>query len=136
MENHTTNSTTFSFEITGLKLYTSYEVRVTGFTSKGSGNYSAWQGATCRTLQGGKNKSTWTNCGLLWLAKHDLLRSGARTSMQKSIIVEQVLINGSETWTLTSKQQRSLHGTYTRLLGGSEHVSLERIYGNLPCVST
>ena len=55
--------------------------------------------------------------------------------------VEPVLLYGSETWTLTSKQQHRLDGTYTNLLrrvkniSWRDHASLNRIYGNLPRVS-
>ena len=55
--------------------------------------------------------------------------------------VEPVLLYGSETWTLTSKQQQRLDGTYTNMLrrvkniSWRDHATLNRIYGKLPRVS-
>ena len=52
-----------------------------------------------------------------------------------------MLLYGSESWTLTSKQQRRLDGTYTNLLrrvkniSWRDHATLNRIYGKLPRVS-
>ena len=54
--------------------------------------------------------------------------------------VEPVLLFGSETWTLTTKQERRLDGTYTNLLrrvkniSWRDHATLNRIYGKLPRV--
>ena len=55
-------------------------------------------------------------------------------------IFEPILLYGSETWTLTSKQQR-VDGTYTRLLMRVKNISWKRhtpkqqIYNNLTPVS-
>ena len=49
--------------------------------------------------------------------------------------IEPVLLYGSETWTLSAKQQRLLDGCYTRLLhrvpnlSWKNHPTLETIYG-------
>ena len=57
--------------------------------------------------------------------------------------IELVLLYGSETWTLSAKQQRRLDGCYTRLLrrrvqnlSWKNHPTLETIYGNLPRISS
>ena len=55
--------------------------------------------------------------------------------------VEPILLYGSETWTLTTKQMKRLDGTYTNLLmrvqniHWKQHATLDQIYGNLPRVS-
>jgi hypothetical protein len=56
--------------------------------------------------------------------------------------VESVLLYGSECWTLTIAQQRSLDGTYTRLLrkalnvSYSSHTTNVSLYGSIPPVSS
>ena len=56
--------------------------------------------------------------------------------------IEPVLLYGSETWTLSAKQQHRLDGCYTRLLrrvqnlSWKNHPTLETIYGNLPRISS
>ena len=56
--------------------------------------------------------------------------------------VESVLLYGSECWTLTVAQQRSLDGTYTRLLrkalnvSYSSHTTNISLYGSIPPVSS
>ena len=56
--------------------------------------------------------------------------------------IEPVLLYGSETWTLSAKQQRRLDGCYTCLLrrvknlSWKNHPTLETIYGNLPRISS
>ena len=56
--------------------------------------------------------------------------------------VESVLLYGSEAWTLNVKQQKSLDGTYTRMLRKAfnikwqEHVTNKEVYGKLPLVSS
>ena len=58
------------------------------------------------------------------------------------ILIESILLYGSETWTLSAKQQHRLDGCYTRLLrrvlnlSWRNHTILEMIYGDLPRVST
>ena len=56
--------------------------------------------------------------------------------------IENILIYGSESWTLTSKQQKRLDGTYTNLLRRvqnmhwTQHATLKDIYGNLPKITS
>ena len=58
------------------------------------------------------------------------------------VTIEPVLLYGSETWTLSAKQQHRLDGCYTRLLrrvqnlSWKNHPTLETIYGNLPRISS
>ena len=55
--------------------------------------------------------------------------------------VEPVLMYGSETWTLTVKQEMRLDGTYTRMLrhalnvAAGDHISNVVLYGKLPRLS-
>ena len=57
------------------------------------------------------------------------------------VLIEPILLYGSETWTLSAKQQHRLDGCYTRLLrrvlnlSWRDHPTLEMIYGDLPSVS-
>ena len=55
--------------------------------------------------------------------------------------VESVLFYGSESWTLTVQQQKSLDGTYTRMIlnkapniSSQEHSINKNVYGKLPLV--
>ena len=54
---------------------------------------------------------------------------------------ESVLLYGSETWTLTKAQEKSLDGTYTKMLrmvlgiSWKDKVSNITLYGNLPRLS-
>jgi hypothetical protein len=56
-------------------------------------------------------------------------------------IIEPILLYGSETWTLTAKQQKRVDSTYTRLLMRVKNISWKRhptkqqIYNKLPPVS-
>ena len=56
-------------------------------------------------------------------------------------LVESVLLYGSETWTLTNNLEKSIDGTYTRLLrtvfnvSWYEHLTNRELYGNLPKVT-
>ena len=58
------------------------------------------------------------------------------------VTIEPILLYGSETWTLSAKQQRRLDGCYTRLLrrvqnlSWKNHPTLETIYGDLPRISS
>ena len=55
--------------------------------------------------------------------------------------VESILLYGCESWSMTETQERSLNGTYTRMLRKalnihwSAHVTNEKLYGKLPPVS-
>ena len=56
-------------------------------------------------------------------------------------LIEPILLYGAETWTLTTRQQKRLDGTYTNMLRRvqnihwSEHATLEHIYGDIPPLS-
>ena len=56
-------------------------------------------------------------------------------------LVETILLYGSETWTLTKNLEKSIDGTYTRLLrtvfnvSWSEHLTNRELYGTLPKVT-
>ena len=56
--------------------------------------------------------------------------------------IEPILLYGSETWTLSSKQQCRLDGCYTCLLrrvlniSWNKHASIATLYGDLPRIST
>ena len=83
----------------------------------------------------------WTACNKMdsiW--KSDLHRA-IKTGLFQATI-EKILMYGSETWTLTSKQQRRLDGTYTNLLRRAQnihwtqHATIKEIYGNLPRITS
>ena len=56
-------------------------------------------------------------------------------------VIEPILLYGAETWTLTTRLERKLDGTYTLLLRKAQnicwkqHPSIRDIYGDLPRVS-
>lgn len=85
-----------------------------------------------------------TRKGMAWSACNDLhkiwvsnLNTKIKTNIFKTII-EPILLYGSETWTLSVKQQKRLDGTYTRLLmrvknlSWKQHPTLKQIYNNHP----
>ena len=57
------------------------------------------------------------------------------------VTIQPILLYGSETWTLSSKQQKRLDGTYTCLLrriqdiSWRQHKTIKEIYAGLPRVS-
>ena len=88
-----------------------------------------------------------TRKGMAWSACNDLHRiwvSDLHVNMKIYIfktLIEPILLYGSETWTLTSKQQQRVDGTYTRLLMRVKNISWKRhptkqqIYNDLGQVS-
>ena len=58
------------------------------------------------------------------------------------VVIEPILLYGSEIWTLSCKQQKQLDGCYTRLLtrvlnlSWRKHPTLEMIHGELPRISS
>ena len=88
-----------------------------------------------------------TRKGMAWSACNDLHKiwvSDLHLNMKIDIfktLIEPILLYGSETWTLSSKQQKRVDGTYTRLLMRAKNISWKRhpteqqIYNNLPHVS-
>jgi hypothetical protein len=88
-----------------------------------------------------------TRKGMAWSACNDLhkiwvldLNLNMKIDIFKTLI-EPILLNGSETWTLSSKLQKRVDGTYTRLLmrikniSWKQHPTKQQIYNNLPQVS-
>jgi len=59
--------------------------------------------------------------------------------LKKSLFLataEAILIYGCEAWTLSTKEETSLNGCYTRMnVSGSDKVRNEVLYGNLPKVT-
>ena len=55
--------------------------------------------------------------------------------------IESILLYGCETWTLTVRMERSLNGTYTRMLRKvlnvlpSSHITNKELYGDIPQLS-
>ena len=88
-----------------------------------------------------------TRKGMAWSACNDLHKiwvSNLNTKIKVNIfktIIEPILLYGSETWTLSAKQQKRVDGTYTRLLmrvknlSWKQHPTKQQIYNNLPPVS-
>lgn len=85
---------------------------------------------------------------LAWVACHKL-RSIWSSKLKKSIkirlfltTVESVLLYNCNTWTLTKNMEKSLDGTYTRMLrmvlnvSWKQHMTNEELYGRLPRVTT
>ena len=84
---------------------------------------------------------------LTWVACHKL-RSIWSSKLKKSIkirlfltTVESVLLYNCNTWTLTKNMEKSLDGTYTRMLrmvlnvSWKQHMTNEELYGRLPRVT-
>ena len=82
-----------------------------------------------------------------WTACHKLIKIW-KSSLNMNIkvrlfttTVESVLLYGSESWTLTSNQERKMDGVYTRMLrmvkniSWKQHITNEVLYGRLPKVS-
>ena len=88
-----------------------------------------------------------TRKGMAWSACNDMHKIWTSQLPKKIKLqifratVEPILLYGSETWTLSKKLEKSLDGTYTRLLMRAQNLSWKRhpsisdIYGNLPRVS-
>ena len=85
---------------------------------------------------------------LAWSACHKLGKVWKSTLKRNIKIrlfiatVESVLLYGSSTWTLTKTMEKSLDGTYTRMLRMAlnvhwqEHKTNEEVYGKLPKVTS
>ena len=86
--------------------------------------------------------------GLAWAACNKLdkiWKSNLNRTIKIKIFrvtIEPILLYGSETWTLSTKQQNRLDGCYTRLLrrvvnlSWKKHPTIATIYGDLPRIST
>ena len=82
----------------------------------------------------------WAACNKL----HNIWTSNLSNKIKINIfktIIEPILLYGSETWTLSSQQQKRLDGTYTKLLmraknlSWKSHPTLQQIYQHLPRLS-
>ena len=94
------------------------------------------------------NKDFKARKGMAWAACNKLdkiWRSDIHNETKINLFratIEPILMYGSETWTLTSKQQKRLDGSYTNLLRRvqdiqwTQHATLEDIYGKLPRISS
>ena len=84
---------------------------------------------------------------MAWSACNDLhkiwvsdLHINIKIDIFRTLILP-ILLYGSETWTLSAKQQKQIDGTYTRLLmrvknlSWKHHPNKKQIYGNLPPIS-
>ena len=84
---------------------------------------------------------------LAWKALNDMdkiWKSNMEPGLKKRFFVstvEAILLYGCESWTLTESMEKSLNGTYTRMLRKvtnvhwSSHTPNEELYGNLPRVA-
>ena len=94
------------------------------------------------------NKDFKTRKAMAWVACNKLdkiwrsnLHNGIKINLFRATI-EPILMYGSETWTLTSKQQKRLDGNYTNMLRRvqnilwSEHATIQTIYGKLPRITS
>ena len=85
----------------------------------------------------GKAWTALTNMNAIWKSN---LPDGLKREFFRST-VETVLLYGSSTWTLTKKVEKTLDGTYTRMLRAVLNVSWKyhptkaRLYGPLPPIS-
>ena len=83
----------------------------------------------------------WSACNKLDKIWTSDLHNDIKISLFRSVI-EPILMYGSETWTLTAKQQKRLDGTYTNLLRRvqnihwTQHATTEDIYGGLPKITS
>ena len=81
----------------------------------------------------------WVACNKLEKLWHSTLPDDTKIYLFQCLI-EPILLDGSETWTLTQKNQKRLDGTYTNLrrvqnIHWNEHPTKERIYGDFPPIS-
>ena len=82
----------------------------------------------------------WNACNKL----HHIWTSNLSNKIKIDIfktIIEPILLYGSETWTLSSRQHKRLDGTYTKLLmraknlSWKSHPTLQQIYHHMPRLS-
>ena len=87
-----------------------------------------------------RKASAWIACNKMrkvWASK-----MARGTKMRRfRVTVESVLFYGSETWTVTTKLEKSVNGCYTRMLRTAlneqwqQHMNNQELYGSLPRVS-
>ncbi|KAI8486591.1 hypothetical protein Bbelb_355660 [Branchiostoma belcheri] len=82
----------------------------------------------------------WVACNKLDNIWHSNISNGLKVQVFRAI-VEPILLYGAETWTLTTRLEKRLDGTYTKLLrkaqniNWKQHPTRKNIYGSLPLVS-
>ena len=83
----------------------------------------------------------WRACNKMEMIWKSNLRKDLKIRLLTST-VEAVLLYGSETWSLSKKQEKELDGCYTRMLRKAlnvnwrEHVPNKELYGDLPKITT
>ena len=83
----------------------------------------------------------WSACNDMHKICSSQLSNNFKVNIFKAT-VEPILLYGSETWTLSRKLEKGLHGTYTRLLRRAQnlswksHPSISQIFNKLPRVSS
>ena len=87
-----------------------------------------------------RKASAWIACNKMrkvWASK-----MARGTKMRRfRVTVDSVLFYGSETWTVTTKLEKSVNGCYTRMLRTAlnvqwqQHMNNQELYGSLPRVS-
>ena len=87
-----------------------------------------------------RKASAWIACNKMrkvWASK-----MARGTKMRRfRVTVDSVLLYGSETWTVTTKLEKSVNGCYTRMLRTAlnvqwqQHMNNQELYGSLPRVS-
>ena len=96
-------------------------------------------------MDSGKDYNTrkaqaWSACNKLDRIWHSKLSDNIKIRLFQTTI-QPILLYGSETWSLSSKQQKRLDGTYTSLLRRAQNISwrqhktLKEIYKGLPRIS-
>ena len=137
------NESKTEYMINSTKTYDTYEMKtINGYILKLVNDYKYLGSYISSSF-----KDFNTRKGMAWSACNDLHRiwvSDLHVNMKIDIfktLIEPILLYGSETWTLTSKQQQRVDGTYTRLLMRVKNISWKRhptkqqIYNNLTPVS-
>ena len=137
------NESKTEYMINSAKTYDTYEMKtINGYILKLVNDYKYLGSFISSSF-----KDFNTRKGMAWSACNDLHRiwvSDLHVNMKIDIfktLIEPILLYGSETWTLTSKQQQRVDSTYTRLLMRVKNISWKRhptkqqIYNNLTPVS-
>ena len=137
------NESKTEYMINSAKTYDTFEMKtINGYILKLVNDYK-YLGSYISSSEKDFN----TRKGMAWSACNDLHKiwvSDLNLNMKIDIfktLIEPILLYGSETWTLSSKLQKRVDGTYTRLLMRIKNISWKRhptkqqIYNDLPQVS-
>ena len=137
------NESKTEYMINSAKTYDTFEMKtINGYILKLVNDYK-YLGSYISSSEKDFN----TRKGMAWSACNDLHKiwvSDLNLNMKIDIfktLIEPILLYGSETWTLSSKLQKRVDGTYTRLLmrikniSWKQHPTKQQIYNNLPQVS-